>query len=186
MPSHAQASGQSEEILILGKNQPDSDDRPRPVGRRKNQSFCQHAFVTVLIVDLPSQLFQRAALSFWFENFLFQCGRTRWFSTALFFAGSDLRTARCALSIFNRVEQPFARELPIHRLRPRILRGHADSGWSMPQRHCSRDFVYVLAAWAARARKCLLKIDIPDAEPSHALRDRVSCHLLDEIDELRN
>jgi hypothetical protein len=162
----------------------DSNDRPRRVVEGRIKTIAGIAFVTVLIVDLASQLLQCAAFSFRFENFLFQCGWARRFSTALFFTRSDLRTARCALSIFNRVEQAFPRQFPIHRLRPRILRGHADSARPMPQRHRGCDFVHVLTARSTGPRKRLFKIDLAQTEPRHSLRDRVSCHLLDEIDEL--
>lgn len=89
------------------------------------------------------------------------------------------------MSIFDRVEQSLPRELAIHRLRTRILDRYADSARPMAQGHRGGDFVYILTTRSAGPRECLLKIDIAHAEPRHPLRDKVSCHLLDKIDELQ-
>ena len=55
----------------------------------------------------------------------------------------------------------------------------------MAQGHRGGYFVYILTTRSAGPRECLLKIDIAHAEPRHPLRDKVSCHLLDKIDELQ-
>lgn len=71
------------------------------------------------------------------------------------------------MRLFNRSPQPFAREFPVHGLRARILNGHADSAWAMPQRHGGRNFVYVLAARSTGSSKCFLKIGFAKIDMSH-------------------
>lgn len=54
----------------------------------------------------------------------------------------------------------------------------------MPQLHRGRNFVYILTARPARARKRFFKIDIANAESRHSLCNGIFLHLLVEIDEL--
>jgi hypothetical protein len=157
----------------------------RPLDRQ-NQGPAGINLVTSLIVDSPAKFFYRPAFSFRFENFFLQRGRPWRFAAALLFASGNLSAACDAFSIFDRVEQTFARELAVHRLRSRILDGHADSARPMSQRHCGRNFVYVLTARTARASERFLKIDFAHAQARHSLNERISCHLLAEIDELCN
>jgi hypothetical protein len=150
----------------------------------ENQSSARIALVRILIVDLASKFFQRAAFSFRFQNFSFECSRPRRFAASLFFTSGNLRASHRALSIFDCIEQTLSRELAIHRLRTGILNRYADAARLMPECHRSGDFVYVLTAGTTRPRERFFKIDIANAEPSHPLRVRVCCHLLDKIDEL--
>src|SRR5207302_1899354 len=141
-----------------------------------NQSSARTALVRILVVDLAAKFLQRAAFSFLLKNSSFQGGRPWRFAASLFFTSGNLRASHRALSIFHCIEQTLSRELAIHRLRTRILNRYADAARSMPQRHRSGDFVYVLTAGATRPRERFFKIDITNAQPCHPLRDRVSSH----------
>jgi hypothetical protein len=151
----------------------------------ENQSSARIALARILVVDLAAKFFQCTAFSFRFENSSLERSWTRRFATTLLFAGANLRASHRAMSIFDRVEQSLPRELAIHRLRTRILDRYADSARPMAQGHRGGDFVYILTTRSAGPRECLLQIDIAHAEPRHPLRDEVSCHLLDKIDELQ-
>jgi len=129
-----------------------------------NQSSARTALVRILVIDLAAKFFQRAAFSFLTQEFFVStraaveiCG------VALFHerATCARRIARC--SIFDCIEQTLSRELAIHRLRTRILNRNADAAGSMPQRHRSGDFVYVLTAGTTRRRERFFKIDIANA-----------------------
>jgi len=82
-----------------------------------------------------------------------------------------MRAPRGTLSIFNCVEQPFAREFAILRLRSRILDGHADAARPMTQHHRRRNLVYILSARSAGPRERFHQIDISYAEMPHASFD---------------
>ena len=75
------------------------------------------------------------------------------------------------MSIFNGLQQAFSRQLSVLRLGTRILHGHADSTWPVPQRYRGGNFVYVLPARTAGARKSFLKIGLTNADPRHAILD---------------
>ena len=109
------------------------------------------------------------ALAFRFQNFSFERRWSRRFAPALFFASGNIRTSRGTLPTLNRIEQSFAREFPILRLRPRILHGHANSAWPMTQRHRRGNLVYVLPARSAGPRERFHKIDIANAELLHSI-----------------
>ena len=75
---------------------------------------------------------------------------------------------RRTLSIFDCVEQTFARQLAVLRLRARILYRDADSAWPVSKRHGGGDLVYVLSTRAAGARENFLQIDLANTEPRQA------------------
>src|SRR5207244_1968736 len=70
----------------------------------------------------------------------------------------------------------FPCKLAIHCLRPRILHAHADAAWAVAQCYCGCNLVDVLPARPGRSRKRFLKIVIANAEPRHALLNRIVCH----------
>src|ERR1041384_7417717 len=122
-------------------------------------------------VDLGPPLLQFPASALGFENSLLQRGRPRRFTAAFLFSRRNSRASLGMLSIFDRVEQTFTRQLSIHCLRPRVLNRDADSAGPVPQRHGGRNFVYVLTARATGARESFFKIDIANAKFRHSVLD---------------
>jgi len=127
--------------------------------------------VANLVVNSAAKFFQRAAFSFRFENPSLELCRSRRFAATFFFAGHHVRALCRALSKFDRVEQTFPGQFPIHRLGSGILHGHTNSARVMSQRHRRRHFIYILAARSTGPCERLFKIDIAHAEPRHPLRE---------------
>lgn len=102
--------------------------------------------------------FEKPTLLFAFENLFFQTTRARRISASLPFAHRNPDVALVSLTLRERGQQAFACELPIARLRARVLHGDGDSRGQMTQAHGRRDFVDVLATGSRSVRKSFLQI----------------------------
>src|SRR6516225_5976310 len=87
--------------------------------------------------DLGTLSLQFAPFPFFLQNFLLKSRWSRRFFSARLFALRDFRSPLLFSSSFDSIEQPFPRQLAIHRLRAGILNRHADTARLMSQCHGS-------------------------------------------------
>ena len=101
-----------------------------------------------LITHSPTQFLQRCSLSFCFQNLLLERPRSRRTAAALMLPRSNLLVPPIALCFFERIQQPFPRELSVTRLRSGILDRHRYACRHVAQPHRGRHLVYILASRA--------------------------------------
>src|SRR5437588_925363 len=108
--------------------------------------------------DCAAEFLQRRTFPFRFQDASLDRARPWRIATPNFFTLRFFRGTNLALSAFKSCAQTSAREFAIHRLRPRILHGDADSSWPMSQRDRGGNLVDVLTARSTRARESFFEI----------------------------
>src|SRR4029077_19443155 len=131
-------------------------------------SLTRRASRRSLPIDLATLSLQFTAFAFRFQNALLKRAWARRAAAARLFPSRNLCRALLFLRVFDCIQQPFARESAILRLRSRILDRHADTRWQVPQRHRRRNLVYILSTGSAGPGERFHKIDIANAKFSHS------------------